>query len=197
MSIQKIREFTENASPDNWLHYGDEFRRAALTLWKDKENLWIDFSSEEKEGKERPAISRSFMLVSGFSIENVLKAYLVAINPTLINTGLLGKKLHVHNLVKLSNLCIDLSFDDKEIELMEILSAAIPYWGRYPIPTHYNDIKPEKIVSEEFYDIYKAIYDKIFNAVLDKIKNGWDAGNGISFESFQYRNFVKEEPTAK
>ena len=194
MSIKKIQEFTENASPDNWLHYGDEFKRAALALWKDKGNLWIDFSSDAKEGKERPAISRSFMLVSDFSIENVLKAYLVAINPALINTGVLDKKLHEHNLVKLSNLCTDLSFDNKEIELMEILSAAIPYWGRYPIPIRYNNIKPEKIVSEEFYDVYKVIYDKIFNAVLDKIKNGWDAGNGVSFEALQYRNFDKEEP---
>ena len=80
---KKILEFTENASPDNWLHYADELKQTALLLWKDRGNLRIDFNSETNERKERPAISRSFMLVAGLSIENELKAYLVAINPVL------------------------------------------------------------------------------------------------------------------
>lgn len=189
---KKILEFTENASPDNWLHYADELKQTALLLWKDRGNLRIDFNSETNERKERPAISRSFMLVAGLSIENELKAYLVAINPVLINAGVLDKKLQEHNLIKLCDLCYELSFDEKEIELMTILSEAIPYWGRYPIPRHFNNVKVEKIVDDEVYDVYKKLYKKLFDATLEKIKNGWDAGNGVGFKSLEYRNFDNE-----
>lgn len=192
MSHQKIREFTENASPDNWLKYADELKRTAYLLWKDKDNLWVDLNSETQERRERPAISRSFMLIAGLSIENALKAFLIAIDPSLINNGILDKKLHEHNLIKLKDLCGNIKFEEKEVELMTILSEAIPYWGRYPIPRHYEHIKAEKIVSEEIFEKYKTLFRKIFYATLDEIKGGWDAGNGVSFKSIYYRNLEEE-----
>jgi hypothetical protein len=192
MSLQRIQEFTENASPDNWLKYADELRQTALTLWENKGNRWLEISSGNIES-ERPAVSRSFMLVAGLAIENTLKANLVAVDPSLINTGILDKKLQEHNLTKLAALTKDIEFSEKEMELMEIFSEAIPYWGRYPIPRHFNNIKTEKILSEEVYSTFTTLFRKVFYKTLDLIKNGWDAGNGVSFNEIHYHNFDDEK----
>lgn len=189
MSSLKIQEFTENASPDNWLKYADELRRTAAILWKAKSDFVVDFNSITQETKSRPFISRPFMFVAGLSLENALKAYIVSLGPSLINTGVLDKKLHEHNLIKLSHLCIGLTFDESEMELMSVLSEAIPYWGRYPIPRHFEHIKTETIVDDNINDMYKSLFERLFAATLDKIGNGWDAGNGVSFDGLQYHDY--------
>lgn len=192
MSLQRIQEFTENASPDNWLKYADELRQTAFTLWANKENRWLEINSGEIES-DRPAVSRSFMLVAELAIENTLKANLVAVDPSLINKGILDKKLQEHNLTNLAALTKDIDFTEKENELMKIFSEAIPYWGRYPIPRHFNNLKTEKILSEEVYSTFTTLFRKIFYKTLDLIKNGWDAGNGVSFNNIYYHNFDDEK----
>ena len=192
MSLKRIQEFTENASPDNWLKYADELRQTALILWENKGNRWLETNSGKIES-ERPAVSRSFMLVAGLAIENTLKANLVAVDPSLINKGILDKKLQEHNLTKLALLTKDIEFSEKEMKLMEIFSDAIPYWGRYPIPLHFNNIKTERILNDEVYNTFTTLFRKVFYKTLDLIKSGWDAGNGVSFDKIHYHNFDDEK----
>ena len=75
---------------------------------------------------------------------------------------------------------------EKEIELMEILSEAIPYWGRYPIPLHFNNLKKGIIASENILNIYKTLFEKIFSETLNEIKDGWDAQNGVKYDKIGY-----------
>lgn len=185
MSKNKIQEFTKRASPDNWLKYAQELKCAAISMWQDKGQI-IEGNSEKDTTDKRPSISRVFMLNCGLSIENLLKGYLIAHNPKLINEGKLKNKIKTHDLIKLSKLCPDLKFEDKEIELMEILSEAIPYWGRYPIPLHFNNLQKDKIASENIYNIYKTLFDKIFTETLNEIKDGWDAQNGVKYDKIGF-----------
>lgn len=191
MSTERIKEFTENATPDNWLKYAEELKQSAIFLWQ-AQGKTLDFNSETQEYKERPSISRTFMLVCGLSLENLLKAYLIALDPKLINQGQLANKLKEHNLITLSILCIDIIFNEQEIDLMEILSDAIPYWGRYPIPLSYNQLKAEKIASKNILETFKTLYNKLFYKTYDKIKSGWDAENGVRFLNLTYKNFEEE-----
>lgn len=188
MSTQNIHKFTENASPDNWLKYAQELKESAVAMWKVQGKI-IEINTETGEKIERPSISRVFILCCGLSIENLLKAYLVAIKPDLINKGFLDKILREHNLLNLSSICKDISFEKNEIELMDILSEAIPYWGRYPIPLHFNQLKTERIANENILETFKILFKKIFNFTYDKIENGWDAGNGVSYNKIIYKSF--------
>ncbi|HYX05911.1 MAG TPA: hypothetical protein VE912_04180 [Bacteroidales bacterium] len=92
MIKKKIQEFTERASPDNWLKYAQELDRAVLLIWKDKGQI-IEGSHEKDTVVRRPSISRVFMLTCGLSIENLFKGYLVACDPELVNEGKLKKKI--------------------------------------------------------------------------------------------------------
>lgn len=190
MSQSEIQKFTDNASPENWLKYAQELRSGAVSMWLAKGKI-IDFNSETGEQSERPSISRSFLLNCGLSIENLLKAYLIAENPFLINTGSLDKSIFSHDLIVLASMT-DIDFNNKEEDLMKVLSEAIPYWGRYPIPLNYQKIKKETIADEDIFNIYKSLFVKIFESTFKKIENGWDAKNGVSFPSIQFRNLEKD-----
>jgi hypothetical protein len=188
VSTKSIQEFTANASPDNWLKYAQELKESALYIWKNQ-GLIFDLDTLTQETKEHPSISRVFMLCCGLSIENLFKGYLIATNPNLINKGKLDNKLNKHNLINLSQACPDISFEKDEIELMKILSEAIPYWGRYPIPLNFNQIKEQKIASEIILTTFKKLFNKIFQSTLDIIKDGWDAGNGVSYREIIYKSY--------
>ncbi len=186
MSQSEIQKFTDQASPENWLKYAQELRWGAVAMWLDKGKI-LEFNSATGERRERPSISRSFLLNCGLSIENLLKAYLIAIDPSHINNGRLGKSISTHDLIHLASK-VDIDFSKEESELMKVLSEAIPYWGRYPIPRYYNQIKKESIADEDIFNTFKALFVKIFDATFKKIENGWDAGNGVSFPSIKFRN---------
>jgi hypothetical protein len=186
MSLSKIQQYTDDASPDNWMKYAQELRDAAVSMWKDQGKI-IDLNVGTGEKIERPAISRVFLLNSGLSIENLLKAYMIAVEPGLINTGQLDKRLAVHDLQKLA-LETDLVFSASEMELLRILSEAIPYWGRYPVPRNFNQLKTAYIADAQVFELFKLLFKKIFEATFKKIENGWDAGNGVSFPNIGFHN---------
>ena len=193
MLQNRIQEFTESASPDNWLKYADEIRLCAKTLWEDRGSISIEHYTGSEKKIARPSISRTFMLLLGLSIENTFKGYLIAINPHLINTGKLDKKIDTHDLSKLAKMSPKILLDNKEIELLKILSEAIPNWGRYPIPLHHSKGLNEKYIDDEFYKTYKQLYQKIFNSTLEIIKDGWDALNGVKFNSIEYNNLEDDK----
>ena len=190
MSQSEIQKFTDQASPDNWLKYGQELRWAAVAIWRDQGKIF-ELNHATGERSERPSISRSFLLNCGLSIENLLKAYLIASDPSLINTGKLNKSILNHDLINLASKS-DIDFSDEERYLMKILSDAIPYWGRYPIPMSYDQIKKETIADESIFDIYKILFVKIFEVTFKKIENGWDAGNGVSFPKIEFHNLEND-----
>lgn len=177
-----INDFIENASPDNWLKYSYELNESANILWKESNNITFDWDSHTKKKVERPTISRNFMLIAGLSIETILKAYLISIHPSYVNEGRLDKKLKEHDLIKILKLTTKLRFNKREMELMRILSEAIPNWGRYPIPLNFNEIKKETILTKNIYNTYEKLYNKLYNIVRKKLLKGWDSGKGIGFK---------------
>ncbi len=86
-----------------------------------------------------------YQMLYGMSFELILKAIIVA------------KKLpvpHTHDLSKLLNKT-ELSFDDKTVKVLEVLSGSIVWDGRYPVP------KREEDMNEYYRNIEAALYDKV------------------------------------
>jgi hypothetical protein len=44
-------------------------------------------------------MSRTYMLLAGFALENVLKGHLVFADPSLVNRGVLSDELKSHDIV--------------------------------------------------------------------------------------------------
>lgn len=116
LSDEELRElnariiFVRDAMPAAWLDYAEDLRESAELLWMYREEgLRLEMEGEEQASSQGiratqhprkiSSISRSYILLAGFALENLIKGLLVAQNPTHINRGKLSGDLRSHKLL--------------------------------------------------------------------------------------------------
>jgi hypothetical protein len=86
--------------------------------------------------KTRRTTNRSVFLLAAFSLENLIKAYLVYENPHYIERGRLSKRLlNGHGLSKLQKECKKIPSPKRTRHVFETLEVGINSWARYPCST--------------------------------------------------------------
>lgn len=204
--------FVANGLPDSWLAHAEELRDAAEVLWSDKSNgLRVEAEPVVEVAKvqdgdsiaeipkvssqvsEFYAVSRPYLMLAGFALENLLKGILIAENPALIARGTLGSEIKTHNLTRLLDKIVSVKATKVEREFCSTASDALPYWGRYPIPLHHGGLMPEVGMDAPMRDAYLSLHDRLGLDLYGRIKDGWDSGVSarvISFYSERYENMV-------
>jgi hypothetical protein len=180
----KLQEFVTDASPAQWLEYAEELRDNAELIWShEDESLRLGVVANA----ERCAVgdpfrvsraSRTYLLLAGIALENVLKGLLVLDDPCHINTGALSRELNSHNIEVLASKVRDLKLSEDEHHFCALVTAAIPYWGRYPIPLDKNRIMPEVGMSETRRRLFLGLFDRLAHRRYWAVRDGWDSGVG-------------------
>lgn len=204
--------FVVNGSPGSWLDHADELRDAAEVLWNDRSNgLRVEADpvveiEEVREGNlisEVPrvssqvskfyAVSRPYLLLAGFAIENLAKGILVAGNPALITDGTLRPEIKTHKLIQLLDKIDSVEVSEAERKFCSVASSALPYWGRYPIPLHHGGVMPEVGMDDSMREAYLSLHDHLGLDLYKRIKDGWDSGIGartLSLYSKRYESMM-------
>lgn len=179
--------FVRDAMPAEWMEHADELKEAAEMLWKNaaKSSHRLTAQGTSTGGIQvvdttsfLPVIMRPYVLLAGFAIENLIKGALVANQPSLISIGKLEGTLESHKIVNLISKVPDIELTNEEIEVCRIFETAIPYWGRYPIPRHFNGVLPEIEFTEENRTTFLGVYSRLKKVLYCKIRDGWDSGVG-------------------
>lgn len=182
--------FVRDALPCEWLSYAEELGEAAEALWLDREDcLRLEMGTQPGRTariEKTCGHSRSYILLAGLALENVLKAMLVARDPSLINSGTLAKSLKSHCLIDLADRIPVFDLDENEMRVLQISQDAIPYWGRYPVPLKFDGLKAKEAASVEFRDIFRRLHFRLCKDVYDAIKDGWDSRVGP--ETYEVRS---------
>lgn len=188
--------FVRDAMPTDWLDYAEELMGSAEILWAQKDEglrLEVEGAGQASQRDIRitqqrkiSSISRSYILLAGFALENLIKGLLVAQDPSHVNRGELSGELKSHNLLRLVSKVEGLSLSREEQRVCQVVQDAIPYWGRYPIPLEYNGVLPEVAVDEEFRQVFLDLHFKLGKRLHGIIRNGWDSGVGP--RSTKYRS---------
>lgn len=189
--FNKKQEFVRDAMPDKWLEYGTELRDAAELLWAHENEALrvgavLDSRHEPQSTFRTTAISRPYILLSAFSIENLLKGILVAQNPSHISAGEVSKDVWGHNLILLTERISDLQLSQEQRELIRIAQDALPYWGRYPVPKGSNGLLEEYALDQDYRETFLALHSRLSKRIYDLIRDGWDSGVGPQIG--QYRD---------
>jgi len=183
-------DFDTNSAPIAWLNYSEELKEIAELAIKYSGysiNRYPNMSSSF-------SLERGFFLNYGFSIETLLKGLLIAENPNFVSEGKISEKIsNRHNLINLSEQVQSISFEEKEIKLFEILTDAIPYWGRYPIPKKYTQVCGKTPFSESLHNQLENLWFKIGRCLYEKIKFGWEGPSGIKTGPYISSIFESEE----
>jgi hypothetical protein len=109
-----LQEFVRDGSPDRWLEYAEELHDNAELIWiHEDESLRVGVLTDAEhyvagDPFRISGVSRTYLLLAGFALENVLKGLLVSSDPSLINTGALSR-LKSHNVEVLASKVQDLA----------------------------------------------------------------------------------------
>jgi len=185
--------FALHGSPTEWADYADELKAAAGVLWvQHAESVAL---SHDAFGRfsHRPTISRSFVLLAGFALENVLKGIIVARDPSQVSGGRLSRTLTSHRIGRLAELARE-SLDEDEARFCALAEEAIPYWARYPIPLSADRLKDEMPVSATHQQAFERLFARARMQLHDLMKTGWDSGEGVRLASHFDSRFDKEPP---
>ncbi len=180
----KLQEFVRDASPAQWLQYTEELRDNAELIWShEDESLRVGVVTNAERcavgGPFRVSgVSRTYLLLAGFALENVLKGLLVLEDPRHINTGALSRKLTSHNIKGLASKVRNLTLSADEHQFCALVTAVIPYWGRYPIPLDKNRIMPEVGMTETRRHLFLALFGRLAHRLYWSVRDGWDSGVG-------------------
>jgi hypothetical protein len=197
------QEFVRDGCPASWLEYGEELRDAAEILWvQEKNGLKIDATLNARHellnDRTVSSISKSYMLLAGFALENVIKGLLIACEPTYITSGSLGNELKTHDITELATRIAGIELSKNERSLCKSVSAAIPYWGRYPIPLRKTRLMPSIAVTKGLRMTFLRLFDRLASCLYWEIRDGWDSGIGvetIKMRSTRYGDSINpEEP---
>lgn len=147
----------------DWKMKADEYyvssENLSATIFKEYEELQ-QTKGKQFYGKYHPSIYQVYLLLVGFSIENLLKGIVLYKNPTLL-TEKLNRRLTTHDLSKIA-LQTGLTFDDREQHLFILLSPHISCFSKYPIPLHVNeDIQMANYSIETIREAYIALHTRL------------------------------------
>jgi len=181
LSENQRKEFVRDGCPSSWLEYGEELRDAAEILWSQEEhslelNATLNANFEVLARNSASAVSKPYMLLAGFALENVLKGLLVARSPEHITSGSLSNELSTHDIVRLAKKMAGLSLSRQEFEFCKSVSDAIPYWGRYPIPLRKTQLMPSIALTKGMRKTFVRLFDRLASNLYWDIRDGWDSG---------------------
>ena len=173
-------EFVRRASPDQWSDHAMELRHALDLLDNlNEDDLIVTYSSETGSAASKSHVSRTWLLLAGFAIENLLKGLLIAENPSYVSNGHLSRKARHHCLTRLAERLTSIRLNQGDMVLLSLLESALPSWGRYPIPLSAEDVQEEEFAECNVRTRFATLFDKIDHCLYERIKNGWDGPNGF------------------
>jgi hypothetical protein len=192
-----LQRYVMKAGPAGWMDYADELKDAADILWRRADfGRTIEVGGNALGGEshhiDKPSVSRTYILLSGLALENVLKGLAVSGDPSLINKGRLDPRLKTHRLLDLVGLCNGLNLSEAEAELCRVAQEAIPYWGRYPVPRTYSEIKPEQVADFDYHASFNELYERLHREIYFAIRDGWDSEVGSSLNSFSSSKYESD-----
>jgi hypothetical protein len=180
----RLQEFVRDASPAQWLGYAEELRDNAELIWSHEDEslrVGVALNAEHSvvgDPLQVSGVSRTYLLLAGFSLENAIKGLLVFDNPSHINTGALSRELKSHDIEALVSKVRNLTLSEDEHEFCALLTSVIPYWGRYPIPLDKNRIMPEVGMTETRRHLFLRLFDRLAHRLYWSVRDGWDSGVG-------------------
>ena len=177
----KNQIFVKKAAPNNWEDYADELRISMDYLW-DRKDWGVKNEFDDINGyKENSLISRTWLLLAGFAIENLIKGLIIAQNPSYISNGKLSRKLATHEISNLAQSIKDISLSIDEENLLIILEKCIPSWGRYPIPIHIDELSPEINATDKIKESFEILFDKFCTQIEEILKHEWKGPHGCTY----------------
>jgi len=174
-SVEQSKEFEKYAIPHSWFLVASELHEQAKSL---KENSGTAITMHDYVNNRTnnwKASNRATFLLSGFALENILKAFLIYENPNYIENGFLSNSIKTHKLTKLAKKSHLIPYKDRSIKTLEYFEDGLESWARYPCGLNLGQTKEQELLEERMWKNYMWLmkaYKTRFKKLMAKAWQG-------------------------
>lgn len=172
-SLKQCIEFEQVANPHSWFMVASELNEQAKLIMSEKTTIIKQSDYVKHQEKSWYTSNRTVILLSGFALENFIKAYLIYENPHFIGNGSLSKIIQTHKLTKLAKESRLLPYQAQSINTLKYYEDGLESWARYPCGLNWTKTKDQKILSKKLWNNYLWLigcYERRFKILMRK---GW------------------------
>jgi hypothetical protein len=174
---QEEKIFIALGSPIFWKEKARDLKFSAETLYPfvderlDKLTELLD-KGEDLIGMHPPDVFGIYLMLTGNSLEALLKGIIIRENPTFLFNGVMSKKIRTHNLFDLADIA-EVRINFEEGLYFEAVMEYMFDYGRYPIPKSAKDRKINRGKNPHRYDCYGKDEDysivDVYNGLFDRL----------------------------
>lgn len=173
------KDFADLADPHSWLLVANNLYEQAIRLRNGGSQGVISLRNPDGEIlADWPVENRAIFLLSGFALENMLKAFLVYQNPVYVANGRLAEELRTHNLVKLSEQVEDIPWPARGKPIIQAFQRGLTSWARYPCALYAKDSEWEQILTERLWRQYRLMMRAYGARIMKLLERGWSGPHG-------------------
>lgn len=181
MSDEDKRFVEEFANPHSWLLTADNLHEQATAIYAGRaySSITTKVDANNIILQQNRGIDKSVFLLSGFALENAIKAFLVYENPHWVSNGRLSTNLRSHSLMTLQSRSKLAPYKTCHISILKTFEDGLDSWFRYPCALTVEASKEEGHLYDHLWRGYSAVmraYGRKLAALLGK---GWHGPHGF------------------
>ena len=182
MSSQSHIDFELAASPPSWLEIAKDLHEQAHVL-RGVDIGQTSFTDHKGLTTVRARTNRGVFLLAGFSIENLLKGYLIFEDPSLVANGVLGKRIRTHRLTRLRAMSNLAPYKNRYEATLEALEDGLESWARYPSGLTHQSSTYERVVTPELWQSYNAMFQAYRARLETVLRKVWHSPSGGQYRA--------------
>jgi len=167
------------ANPHSWFLVADNLYEQAARLRDGATLGTLGLSAGDGQTLATwPVENRSVFLLSGFALENAIKAFLVYQNPGYVSNGRLARALRSHKLVNLSKRVKNIPWPISGISVIREFERGLDSWARYPCALSASDSEWEQVLPDTLWRQYKRLMSAYGERLKKLLRSGWEGPYG-------------------
>lgn len=173
-SVTQAVEFEEIANPHSWFLVASELHEQAKRLRDSNSSTITKRNFSESQETTWSTSNRTVILLAGFALENMIKAYLIYEFPEFVQNGFLSKKIQTHKLTKLAKQSSLLPYQSQSVNTLSYYEDGLESWARYPCGLNWAQTKEQNLLSQKVWKNYMwlmGVYESRFKKLILK---GWE-----------------------
>ena len=173
-SLDQSIEFEEIANPHSWFLVASELHEQAKLL-RDSQTSKISLRNlSDSISRNWNSSNRTVILLAGFALENIIKAYLIYEHPDYIRNGFLSNNIKMHKLTKLAKNSTLLPYQSQDSNTLKYFEEGLESWARYPCGLNWAQTKERNILSVK---LGKIIFGSC--ALMNHALKNWRSKDGV------------------
>jgi len=172
-SLSQSIEFEEIANPHSWFLVASELHEQAKLLRDGTTSKISRRNFPCSTIKTWNSSNRTVILLAGFALENIIKAYLIYEHPNYVRNGLLSNNIKTHKLTKLAKGSSLLPYQSQGSNTLKYFEEGLESWARYPCGLNWAQTKEQNILSKKVWKNYLWLMRAYESRFRKLVLKGW------------------------